>query len=136
VLSTLAPTDDREAYLDYRVALSRVTGSPGYEDDELARARAAVAWDRGVHPHGTARQLLAIRADGDRTERLARVQAPTLVLHGTVDPLIDVSGGRATAAAIPGARLQLLEGMGHDVPAAFHPELDASLLEHLARTSA
>ena len=93
--------------------------------------RGAVAWERGVHPHGTARQLLAIRADGDRTERLAGITAPTLVLHGTDDPLIDVSGGHATAAAIPGSRLELLEGMGHDVPAAYHARLDRVLLDHL-----
>jgi len=67
-------------------------------------------------PDGTARQFAAILASPDRTRELRGVAAPTVVIHGSDDPLIDVSGGRATAAAVPGAELVLIEGMGHDLP--------------------
>jgi pimeloyl-ACP methyl ester carboxylesterase len=130
VLTTLPPTGDREAYLAHAVELARATGTPGQVDDERVRARAAAAWERGIHPRGTARQFLAIRADGDRTERLGRLSVPTLVLHGTADPLIDVSGGEATAAAIPGARLELVEGWGHDLPASVLPRVLEAFLDH------
>jgi pimeloyl-ACP methyl ester carboxylesterase len=116
VLTTVPPTHDRDAYLAHAVEVARATGTPGHLDEDRARARAAVAWERGIHPHGTARQFLAIRADGDRTARLRTLAVPTLVLHGTADPLIDVSGGEATAAAIPGARLALVDDLGHDLP--------------------
>jgi pimeloyl-ACP methyl ester carboxylesterase len=133
VLTSPPPTDDRDAYLAHILRLAHAIGTPGHVDDDRICARAAVTWARGIHPHGTARQLLAIRGDGDRTERLADVQAPTLVLHGTADPLVDVSGGHATATAIPGAALHLLDGMGHDLPVTMLPELFEQLLPHLAR---
>jgi pimeloyl-ACP methyl ester carboxylesterase len=133
VLTAPPPTDDRDAYVDHVVRMGRAIGTPGHVDDDRLRARATVTWERGVHPHGTARQFLAIRADGDRTGRLAGVTAPTLVLHGTADPLIDVSGGHATVAAIPGARLELLEGMGHDLPLSMLPPVLEHLLAHLDR---
>jgi pimeloyl-ACP methyl ester carboxylesterase len=133
VLTSPPPTDDRDAYVEHVVRMGRAIGTLGHVDDDRLRARAAVTWERGVHPHGTARQFLAIRADGDRTDRLAGVAAPTLVLHGTADPLIDVSGGHATAAAIPGARLALVEGLGHDLPVTMLPQVLDHLLTHLAR---
>jgi pimeloyl-ACP methyl ester carboxylesterase len=135
VLTTLPPTGDREAYLAHAVELAQATGTPGHLDEERVRARAAAAWERGIHPHGTARQYLAIRADGDRTERLASLLVPTLVLHGTADPLIDVSGGEATAAAIPGARLLLVDGLGHDVPIPLLQQLLGPLIEHFRTAS-
>lgn len=119
VLTTMPPVDDLDAFLDYELARVEAIGSPGHVDLDVARARAEAAWDRGVHPQGTARQLLAIRADGDRTTRLSEISAPTLVLHGDRDPLIDVSGGKATARAIAGARFEPIEGMGHDLPDRF-----------------
>lgn len=84
-------------------------------DEELARWRAETSVDRAYYPAGTARQLQAIRASGDRTEKLRRLSVPTVVIHGTNDPLVQPSGGQATAEAIPGARLVLIEGMGHGV---------------------
>lgn len=84
-------------------------------DEELARWRAETSVDRAYYPIGTIRQLQAIRASGDRTEKLRRLAVPTLVIHGTNDPLVQPSGGEATAAAIPGAELLLIEGMGHGV---------------------
>jgi pimeloyl-ACP methyl ester carboxylesterase len=120
-LLTRAPAD-REGFAESVVEVFRVIGSPGFDaDEERLRERARASFDRGYHPEGTARQLVAILASGDRTEALGRLQVPTVVIHGTDDPLIDVSGGKATAAAIPGARLKLIEGMGHDLPRELWP---------------
>ena len=117
VLMTRPPLGDRAAYVESAVAARRAIGSRDLERDERwARAVAGRSFDRGVRPDGTLRQLVAVIAAGDRTAALAGVRAPTVVIHGTDDPLIDASGGEATAAAIPGAELVLIEGMGHDLP--------------------
>jgi pimeloyl-ACP methyl ester carboxylesterase len=135
VLSQVPPLHDRDAYLAHTLEVARATGTPAHLDEDRVRARAAACWVRGVHPHGTARQFLAIRGDGDRTARLRRVVAPTLVVHGTADPLIDVSGGRATADAIDGARLLLVDGLGHDLPVPFLPRVLGPVLTHLRQWS-
>jgi pimeloyl-ACP methyl ester carboxylesterase len=114
----------REEAIERTVETMRVIGSPGYDRDEAwIRDRAGRAYDRAHDPHGVLRQLLAIAASPDRTPALARIRVPTLVIHGADDPLIDVSGGRATAAAIPGAELVVIEGMGHDLPRALWPRI-------------
>jgi pimeloyl-ACP methyl ester carboxylesterase len=111
------PPADREEYAEFVVGAFRTIGSPGFEGDEdKLRERARASFDRGYFPEGTARQLVAILASGDRTEALRGLDVPTAVIHGTDDVLIDVTGGRATAAAIPGAELELIGGMGHDLP--------------------
>jgi pimeloyl-ACP methyl ester carboxylesterase len=111
------PADGRADAIDRSVETYKVIGSPGFELDEPAlRARAAESYDRAHDPAGVSRQLAAVWVSGDRTPRLGSVQAPTLVIHGGQDPLVDVSGGRATAAAIPGAELVVIDGMGHDLP--------------------
>jgi pimeloyl-ACP methyl ester carboxylesterase len=116
------PPADREQYAESAVGAFRIIGSPGFQaDEEKLRERARASFDRGYHPEGTARQLVAILASGDRTEALRRLEVPAVVIHGIEDPLIDVSGGKATAAAIPGAELELIEGMGHDLPRALWP---------------
>ena len=116
------PPADRDGYAEFVVRAWRVIGSPGFDgDEEKLRERARTSFDRGYHPEGTARQLMAILASGDRTEALRRLEVPAVVIHGTDDPLIDVSGGKATAAAIPGAELELIEGMGHDLPRVLWP---------------
>ena len=116
VLLTPAP-DDREGYAERSVVGYRTIGSPGFPfDEEGIRDRGRAAYDRSYYPVGIARQLVAILASGDRTERLRELDVPTLVIHGDSDPLVDVSGGRATAAAIPGSELRIIEGMGHDLP--------------------
>jgi pimeloyl-ACP methyl ester carboxylesterase len=118
------PARSREEAMERAVAASRVIGSPGFAGDEAElRRRAARAWDRGVNPAGFARQLGAVYASGDRTPALGSVSVPTLVVHGADDPLIPVSGGRATAAAIPGAELLTVPGMGHDLPRPLWPDL-------------
>ncbi len=118
------PSTDRDGAIENDVMAHRVTGSPAYptDEDEL-REHAAQAFDRAFDPVGVARQLAAIFASGDRTPLLAGVTVPVLVVHGAQDPLIGVSGGRATAAAIPGAELVVIDGMGHDLPAGLWPEI-------------
>ncbi len=100
------------------------------EDEARDPARAARMWDRGTNPPGFARQMVAILASGDRTAPLAGVTAPTLVIHGTPDPLVPIEAGRATAAAIPGAKLLELESMGHALPVALWPEVIGAIAEH------
>jgi pimeloyl-ACP methyl ester carboxylesterase len=117
-----SPPADREGYAEFVVGAFRAIGSPGFEaDEDRLRERARESFDRGYYPEGTARQLVAILASGDRTEALRRLDVPTVVIHGAEDALIDVSGGTATAAAIPGAQLELIEGMGHDLPKELWP---------------
>lgn len=100
-----------------------VWGSPGRVDEDDERAFAGAAFDRACRPEGTARQYRAAREDGNRDERLSRVRVPFFVVHGTADTLIDSSGGRHTAAVVPGAHLTLVEGMGHDLAPQFWPAL-------------
>lgn len=116
------PPPTREAVLDGAVLANRVMGSPGYPmaADEV-RARAGRAYDRAFDPAGVGRQLQACLVAPDRTEALRGVRVPTLVVHGADDSLIGVSGGRATAAAVPGAELLVLEGVGHEVPEGVWP---------------
>ncbi len=118
------PATDRQSAVQRAVDTYRVIGSPGFEFDEAGlRERAGLSFDRAYDPAGVARQLAAILASPDRTADLARVAVPTLVVHGEQDALVDVSGGRATAAAIPGAELLVVDGMGHDLPRAVWPQL-------------
>jgi pimeloyl-ACP methyl ester carboxylesterase len=116
VLLTPPPTE-REAYCDREVETWKIIGSPGFPFDEAeTRRRAAASFDRSFYPEGTARQLAAIMASPDRTDALGSVRAPALVIHGEDDALINVSGGRATAAALPEPELLLIPGMGHSLP--------------------
>ena len=122
------PPRSREDAVERAVAAQRVIGSPGFALDEAAiRERAGLAYDRGYDAKGVARQLLAVLASPDRTPRLGGVRVPTLVLHGAEDPLVDVSGGRATAAAIAGAELVVIPGMGHDLPRQAWPQIVARI---------
>ena len=111
------PVANRAEAIANGLVSARVIGSPAYPmpEEEVLR-RAAAKYDRSYRPLGTLRQYAAAAASPDRTAALAGVTAPTLVIHGDADPLIDVSGGRATAAAIPGAELLVIPGMGHDLP--------------------
>jgi pimeloyl-ACP methyl ester carboxylesterase len=123
--------DDREGFVEHTTKVFMAIGSPGFERDvEAVRARAAASFDRGHDPRGTGRQLGAILASGDRTAQLRTITAPTLVIHGTKDRLVHVSGGKATAKAIPGARLELIEGMGHDLPQGAWPQLVDLIASH------
>ncbi len=131
------PPADRDGFVDFVVGAWKVIGSPGIDVDEDAlRARAGASYDRGIFPDGTARQLVAIIASGDRTDALRRLDVPATVVHGTDDILIDVSGGKATAAAIPDARLELIEGMGHDLPRQLWPRFTDVIVDTAERATA
>jgi pimeloyl-ACP methyl ester carboxylesterase len=115
---------DRDAYIKAAEKVFRVIGSPGFPRDQAEiRDLLGRSYDRGLTAAGTGRQMAAIIASGNRTPTLRRITAPTLVIHGTADKLVSVSGGRATARAIPGARLMVIEGMGHDLPRGTWPRL-------------
>jgi pimeloyl-ACP methyl ester carboxylesterase len=125
------PGRDREEFVERAVRTFKVIGSPAYPMDEPRfRELVGAAYDRGHHPAGVARQLHAITTSGDRTRALRGLDLPTLVLHGSADPLVRPAAGKATARAIPGARLRIIDGMGHDLPAALHErfaeEIDAN----------
>ncbi len=109
-------------------------GSPGFDrDEDDLRRMAGLSYDRGRNPAGSGRQLAAIIASGDRSKRLAEIRVPTVVIHGTKDKLVAPSGGRATAKAIPGARLVKVEGMGHDLPRGAWPQIIGAITENAAR---
>jgi pimeloyl-ACP methyl ester carboxylesterase len=134
----LAPRPkDREGAIERVVANYRVIGSPGYELDEPAlRERAGKAFDRANDPAGVLRQLAAVWASGDRTPKLRELRVPTLVLHGREDPLATLSGGTATAEAIPGSELVVFDGMGHDLPRPLWPDITGAIAALVARGEA
>jgi pimeloyl-ACP methyl ester carboxylesterase len=119
-----APPEDRQGFIDWQVLAFRLAGSPGSEFDEAAVAeRAGRSYDRGRDALGMVRQAVAALASGDRTVGLRSLRVPTLVIHGADDVMCDVSGGHATAAAIPGAELVIFDGMGHSLPRPLWPEI-------------
>jgi pimeloyl-ACP methyl ester carboxylesterase len=130
-----APPRNREAGIERAVKTFKVIGSPGYPfDEERIRDIAARSYDRGHSAAGVVRQLHAITASGDRTSALRNVRVPTTVIHGKRDVLVRPGGGRATARAIPGARLKMIEGMGHDLPRGAWPQIIEAIAENAART--
>jgi pimeloyl-ACP methyl ester carboxylesterase len=130
------PAATRDAVVQRNVEIFRIVGSPGFPTDEHAVAeRAGRAFDRAFDPIGMARQAVAVVASGDRTAKLRDVRVPALVIHGADDKMCDVSGGRATAAAIPGAELIVIDGMGHDLPAPLWRRLADAISDHVLRAS-
>jgi pimeloyl-ACP methyl ester carboxylesterase len=133
VLMSPSPME-REAFLDRFVWAWRVLRASAFpESEERERARGARIFERGLNPPGVARQLAAIFVSGDRTKALPGVRVPTLVIHGTADPLVPVEGGRAIAAGVPGAKLVEIEGMGHALPEAVWPRVVEEIAEHAKR---
>lgn len=118
--------DDLPALVEHLVRLWRLIGSQGLgvSDAEL-RERVRAAAQRAWRPEGTARQLAAIMAAPDRTSALQACALPATVIHGIDDPLLPIAHGRALAAALPGARLHAIAGMGHDLPPELHEHLAA-----------
>ena len=128
-----APTTREEA-IERGVSASKVIGSPGFHFDEAGiREFSAASYDRAFHPEGMARQVAAIVSQPDRTEALASVKVPTLVIHGADDPLVGVSGGQATADAVANSQLKVIAGMGHDLPTELHGEIVEALTHHFRR---
>jgi pimeloyl-ACP methyl ester carboxylesterase len=131
------PPGDRAGNVARGIEAWKVIGSPGFPlDEDRMRNLFGRAFDRGYHPAGVARQMVAILASGNRTAALRSVTVPTLVIHGAADPLVRVEGGRATAAAIPDATLVVIAGMGHDLPPGTWPQIIDVISEHALRASA
>jgi pimeloyl-ACP methyl ester carboxylesterase len=125
------PPKTREEYIarfQQTWKMLRVGSFP--EDEALDVSRAERCFSRGLNPAGVGRQLRAILASGSRKERLRAVKAPTLVIHGTVDPLVRPEGGKDTAASIPGAKLLLIERMGHALPIPMWPQIIDAIDKH------
>jgi pimeloyl-ACP methyl ester carboxylesterase len=129
------PNEGKEAYVERGVKLFKAIGSPEFFDEESTREIASLSYDRGVTFSGTGRQLAAIVADGDRTSRLRRITAPTLVIQGKSDKLATPGGGKAVAKAIPGAKLMMVDGMGHDMPRKLWPEFIDAITANAARAT-
>jgi pimeloyl-ACP methyl ester carboxylesterase len=129
------PSGGREDYIERAVKLFRAIGSKKGFDEDYVREGAALSWDRGINPAGYGRQLAAITADGNRSKQLARVTAPTLVIHGRDDRLISPSGGKATAKAIKGAKLLMVDDMGHDLPRPVWPKIIDAIVDNTKRAS-
>jgi pimeloyl-ACP methyl ester carboxylesterase len=133
VLLRRAPRE-REAFVAHMEHVFNAIGSPGIPRNvEDIRELARESWERDRDAEGPGRQLAAIIASGDRTRQLRGIRAPTLVIHGSADRLVSPSGGRATARAIPNARLMMIEGMGHDLPRAIWPRLIDAIAGHARR---
>jgi pimeloyl-ACP methyl ester carboxylesterase len=122
----------RDAYIEDHIETYHLIGSRDFDfEEEYKRERAGRLFGRGIHPAGSARQLAAVVTAEDRTELLRQIRVPTAVIHGEQDPLVNVSGGRATAAAIPSAELVILPEMGHDLPRELWPQI----IDVIARTT-
>lgn len=139
-LMAARPSRTSAEFADRAVRMFRHIGATGYPFDEpFVRELAELAWDRDPSPHGAVRQLAAIMKSGDRTKELRRITAPTLVIHGDQDRMVHPSGGASTAAAVPGARLQTIRGLGHDLPRGAWPTvidlIDRHIRSALARSS-
>ena len=139
VLNTAPPDPkaDFEAYVAHGMKNARTIGSPAYPwTDAQIRERVISEYRRAFNPAGVGRQMAAIRADGDRTARLGKLNVPAVVLHGADDPLLKVFGGEATAKAIPGAELRIVEGMGHDVPPGLYDIIIDAIVTAASRAKA
>jgi pimeloyl-ACP methyl ester carboxylesterase len=131
------PATDRERAIEETLSVLRQIGSRGFPFDEDATRRLAeLGYERGHDPAGGARQLAAILAAGDRTAELSRIRAPTVVIHGDRDPMVRPSGGRATAAAIAGARLVTIPGLGHDLPRGAWDRIVDAIVDNAQRADA
>jgi pimeloyl-ACP methyl ester carboxylesterase len=128
------PPRGRDDYIGRVEKVFGLIGSPGFErDHDELRALASLSYDRDPSAAGTPRQLAAILHAGNRTAEVRRITAPTVVIHGTKDKMIARSGGKATARAIQGARLELIEGMGHDLPRGAWPRIIDAIVGNAAR---
>jgi pimeloyl-ACP methyl ester carboxylesterase len=125
------PPNTKEEYLERFAQTWKILRVGSFPEDEARdRLRAERTFERGLNPAGVGRQLRAILASGSRKERLHAVKAPTLVIHGTVDPLVRPEGGKDTAASIPGAKLLMVEGMGHALPIPMWPQIIDAIDKH------
>jgi pimeloyl-ACP methyl ester carboxylesterase len=125
------PPATKEEYFDRYAKTWKILRVGSFPEDEaLDRSRAERTYQRGLNPAGVGRQLRAVLASGSRSERLRAVKAPSLVIHGTVDPLVHPVGGKDTAASIPGAKLLMIDGMGHALPIPMWPQIIDAIDKH------
>ena len=125
---------NRERAVRQAMEFYRLIGSPGFPTNEPElRAKVERSIDRCYYPMGFAHHMLAIMACGSRVDLLRRIRAPSLVVHGTDDPLVPLAAGQHTAAHIPGAELKVIRGMGHDLPPGVVPILVAAIADHCRR---
>jgi pimeloyl-ACP methyl ester carboxylesterase len=125
------PPATKEEYFDRFAQTWKILRVGSFPQDEaLDRSRAERTYQRGLNPAGVGRQFRAILASGNRKERLRSVRAPTLVIHGSVDPLVRPEGGKDTAASIPGAKFLMIEGMGHALPIPMWPQIIDAIAQH------
>ena len=130
------PASTREDFIESAIRTFTVIGSPGFPPDpERIRERASRSYDRCFYPAGTARQLMAIMASGNRTPELLSIATPTLVIHGRADPLVPSRAGGDVAAAIPDSRLELIDGMGHDLPVELWPHFVDLIESNISRSA-
>ena len=128
------PPTSRAESIERAVTVFRTIGSPGFPFDEAdVRERAALSYDRGFNPGGVVRQLVAIFASGSRKQALQAIRVPTLVIHGREDPLVPLAAAEDTAAAVPGAQLLVIDGMGHDLPRPVWPRIIDAIAGTVAR---
>ena len=128
MLSRPQRSSDLSSVVSHYVNLYKLIGSPGYPaTDDYLHGRLGMSVRRSYRPQGTARQMVAIAADGDRTPLLANIRIPTQVIHGQHDPLVPVAAGRDLASKIAGAKIDVIEGMGHDLPIALWPRFAADI---------
>jgi pimeloyl-ACP methyl ester carboxylesterase len=131
------PKGGREAAIERTMKVFKLIGSRGLRrDDALIRDMAERSYDRDHDAAAPGRQLAAIIASGNRTSEIRRIMAPTLVIHGDQDKMVGKSGGRATARAIPGAKLMMIKGMGHDLPRAAWPQIIDGIVANAERAGA
>ena len=130
ILYTPFPTDHNGFVESFVRTFKVLSGAAMPLSEALARKWAEQSYKRGLNPAGVARQFAAIMAAGDRTEKLKSISIPTLVIHGDVDPLLPVECGLATATAIPGSRLKIIQEMGHALPEAVWPQIVAEITRH------
>lgn len=127
--------DTRDGVIENAIKAAQVIGSPDHIDEDRVRHRAAARYDRAFDPDGFYRQAIAVLSAHSRAAQLAALATPTLVIHGTADKLVDPSGGKRTAELVPGASLELVEGMGHDLPVFFWSRVIELVTRHAAAAS-
>ncbi len=126
---------DRESVLQYQLKTRAIFGSPAYpSSEERLHDYCGRAYDRCFHPEGTARQMAAVVSSGSRVDQLKTITVPTLVIHGNDDPLVPVDGGIDTAKHVPGAKLELIDGYGHDLPVELLPRF-AQMVDEFIRAA-
>jgi pimeloyl-ACP methyl ester carboxylesterase len=130
-LLTMPPGNDKASVAEHSVRLAKIIGSPDYPvSDEALRQFAEMLYDRSYYPAGPARQYAAVLASGSRDAMLPDISAPTLVIHGDADPLLPVEHGQDTAQLVPGARLEVIEGMGHNLPPQLYEKFADMIASH------